>query len=95
YDYTLGTSERGHKTVDSGDFSLPPFKHLLVVFGGVQGIEATVDADETLGIPGSEACALFDAWVNTCPGQGSRTIRTEEAVLITLARLRSHVLGNS
>lgn len=60
----------------------------------LQGIEATVDADETLQLPGSDASALFDMWVNTCPGQGSRTIRTEEAVLITLARLRQHVLGN-
>lgn len=59
-----------------------------------QGIEATVDADETLELPGADASALFDMWVNTCPGQGSRTIRTEEAVLITLARLRSHVLAN-
>ena len=53
-----------------------------------------MDADETLQLPGSESSALFDLWVNTCPGQGSRTIRTEEAVLITLARLRQHVLGN-
>ncbi|CAM9482754.1 unnamed protein product, partial [Choristocarpus tenellus] len=95
YDYTVGTSERGDVSVDCKDFTLPKYKHLLIVFGGVQGIEATVDADETLDLPGSEASALFDAWVNTCPGQGSRTIRTEEAVLITLARLRSHVLGNS
>lgn len=53
-----------------------------------------MDADESLQLPGSESSALFDMWVNTCPGQGSRTIRTEEAVLITLARLRPHVLGN-
>ena len=53
-----------------------------------------MDADETLQLPGSESSALFDMWANTCPGQGSRTIRTEEAVLITLARLRQHVLTN-
>lgn len=53
-----------------------------------------MDADETLQLPGSDSSALFDMWVNTCPGQGSRTIRTEEAVLITLARLRQHVLEN-
>ncbi|CBN79505.1 conserved unknown protein [Ectocarpus siliculosus] len=94
YDLTVGTSERGNVTVDSPDFALPEYRHALVVFGGVQGIEATVDADESLQLPGSESSALFDMWVNTCPGQGSRTIRTEEAVLITLARLRSHVLGN-
>eukprot|EP00903_Cladosiphon_okamuranus_P007158 g6950.t1 len=94
YDLTVGTSERGNATVDSSEFTLPKFRHALVVFGGVQGIEATVDADESLHIPGSESSTLFDMWVNTCPGQGSRTIRTEEAVLITLARLRPHVLGN-
>eukprot|EP00752_Nemacystus_decipiens_P003696 g3406.t1 len=94
YDLTVGTSERGTVTVDSSEFALPKYRHALVVFGGVQGIEATVDADESLQLPGSESSALFDMWVNTCPGQGSRTIRTEEAVLITLARLRPHVLGN-
>lgn len=53
-----------------------------------------MDADETLDLPGSDSSELFDMWVNTCPGQGSRTIRTEEAVLITLARLRPHILAN-
>ena len=70
------------------------FYFYFFVVAVVQGIEATVDADESLQLPGSESSALFDMWVNTCPGQGSRTIRTEEAVLITLARLRPHVLGN-
>ena len=56
----------------------PPFQHALVVFGGPAGLEA---AD-----PG--APSMFDVWVNTCPGQGSRTIRTEEAVLVSLAALQ-------
>ncbi len=30
-------------------------------------------------------------WVNTCPGQGSRTIRTEESILISLATLARHL----
>jgi len=41
---------------------------------------------------------LFDTWVNLVPSQGSRTIRTEEAVWIGLttlglaleARVRAH-----
>jgi hypothetical protein len=33
--------------------------------------------------------------VNICPFQGSRTIRTEEAVLISLARLSPFVAANS
>lgn len=50
-------------------------RHALVVFGGLQGIEAGVDADPNLEV--SEPSVLFDLYVNTCPGQGSRTIRTE------------------
>ena len=32
--------------------------------------------------------------MNICPYQASRTIRTEEAVMITLARMSPHVLQN-
>jgi Putative RNA methyltransferase len=32
--------------------------------------------------------------VNVCPFQGSRTIRTEEAVLISLAKLSPHLAAN-
>jgi len=28
---------------------------------------------------------LFDCYLNTCPSQGLRTIRTEEAMMISLA----------
>lgn len=87
YDLKIGTSERGDVTVDDKAFALPKFQHSLIVFGGVAGIEECVDADEKLRIPGSQSRKLFDMWVNTCPFQGSRTIRTEEAVIISLARL--------
>jgi len=88
YDLTLGTSERGNVTVDDEKFDLPHFKHAMVVFGGVQGIEASIDNDEGMHLSGSEAHTLFNLWVNICPNQGSRTIRTEEAVSIALARLQ-------
>ena len=39
YDLKVGTSERGDVSVDSAKFSLPKFKHMLIVFGGVAGIE--------------------------------------------------------
>lgn len=48
---------------------------MLVVFGGLQGLEASVDTDENLSV--TEPSVLFDLYLNTCPGQGSRTIRTE------------------
>jgi predicted SPOUT superfamily RNA methylase MTH1 len=102
YDLTIGTSERGVDAREAVPRALrgvrggtevsqqqqsrtkhlphgpPPFQHALVVFGGPAGLEAA-DA----GAP-----SMFDVWVNTCPGQGSRTIRTEEAVLVSLAALQ-------
>ncbi|XP_016306675.1 putative methyltransferase C9orf114 [Sinocyclocheilus anshuiensis] len=86
YDLTIGTSERG-KNADH--VTLPPFKRMLVVFGGLQGLEASVDADENLNI--TDPSVLFDLYLNTCPGQGSRTIRTEEAILISLSGLRQKI----
>ncbi|CAH1764841.1 11737_t:CDS:2 [Entrophospora sp. SA101] len=76
YDISIGTSERG-KIVDEVINELPEFKHLLIVFGGLSGLEMVIDKDKDLECAGEEADALFDLWINTCPNQGSRTIRTE------------------
>ncbi|KAM9450951.1 putative methyltransferase C9orf114 homolog [Clarias gariepinus] len=86
YDLTIGTSEKGS---DTDDTTLPAFRHLLVVFGGLQGLEASVDADPNLDV--TDPSVLFDLYLNTCPGQGSRTIRTEEAILISLSSLRQKI----
>jgi methyltransferase len=97
YDFKVGTSERGDINIDNayvdnsaspgGGVHFPAFKHAIVVFGGPLGIEECVDADESLRLPGSLAKKLFDVWINICPFQGSRTIRTEEALLIGLSKL--------
>uniref|UniRef100_UPI003AACC822 putative methyltransferase C9orf114 homolog n=1 Tax=Centroberyx gerrardi TaxID=166262 RepID=UPI003AACC822 len=86
YDVTIGTSERGGNIDQT---TLSPFKHLLVVFGGLQGLEASVDADQKLDV--TDPSVLFDLYLNTCPSQGSRTIRTEEAILISMAGLRPKI----
>ncbi|KRZ14917.1 Uncharacterized protein T11_5994 [Trichinella zimbabwensis] len=83
YDLIVGTSDKG-TNVDN--VQLPSFKHLLIVFGGVKGIEACIENDEHLQENDPES--LFQFYLNTCPNQGSRTIRTEEAILITLSILR-------
>ena len=81
YDLKIGTSERGD-VQESNDLELPQFSHACVAVGGPEGLEQSMP-------PGQESMAagLFDHWLNTCPNQGSRTIRTEEAVLISLAYL--------
>ena len=96
YDLTIGTSERGRCIQQGGGgeeaFALPPHRHLLVVFGGVAGLEECCASDESIAAQSVEA--LFDLYLNTCAAQGSRTIRTEEAVLISLSLLREHILRN-
>ena len=84
YDLTIGTSEKGTNVTE---VELKPFKHALILFGGLQGLEAVVEADEA--ITATEPSQLFDLYLNTCPDQGSRTIRTEEAIYISLASLQS------
>lgn len=56
------------------------------MFGGLQGLEAALENDPTLNADDPEL--LFDYYLNTLPNQGSKTIRTEEAVLISLSALR-------
>ncbi|CAC5404731.1 SPOUT1 [Mytilus coruscus] len=84
YDLTIGTSEKGSH-IDTFTTS-DGYQHALVVFGGVKGLEASLDADEALNV--DDPSLLFQHYLNTCPCQGSRTIRTEEAILITLSSLR-------
>ncbi|NWR79257.1 CI114 methyltransferase, partial [Centropus unirufus] len=86
YDLSIGTSEQG-SSVDQA--TLPSFRHALVVFGGLEGLEAALDVDQNLEV--TEPSVLFDFYLNTCPSQGSRTIRTEEALLISLSALRPHI----
>lgn len=97
YDLSIGTSERGKPvseiSADAG--TTAGFKHMMIVYGGVAGLEVAVQADEELKKVGVEKPEeLFDHWVNLVPGQGSRTIRTEEAVWVGLMGLRGVVERN-
>ncbi|CAL8084638.1 unnamed protein product [Orchesella dallaii] len=86
YDVTVGTSEKGS---DSRLLKPQRYNHLLVVFGGVEGLEYALENDES--VEEDDVSKLFQQYVNTCPSQGSRTIRTEEAILISLNAL-SHFM---
>lgn len=108
-DVKIGTSEHGtdlcatlwpstcpHLSMDrntggqdcSASSIVPPggFHKLLVVFGGVHGLEASYGDKEVR--------KLFDAYVNACPDQGSRTIRTEEALYVVLSALQPWIRQN-
>lgn len=109
YDISIGTSERGvplssilpNQTQNQNQNPTTPqlpssFSHMLLVFGGVAGLEPAIVGDRNLaarGLTKETAKEVFDFWVNLVPGQGSRTIRTEEAVWIALMGLRGYVEG--
>ncbi|KAI1445686.1 DUF171-domain-containing protein [Annulohypoxylon stygium] len=95
YDLSIGTSERGlsipEAFPDKKKKDDPSFQHLLIVFGGPRGLEYAAENDPELngmGIVRGRTKELFDHWINILPGQGSRTIRTDEALFIGLAGLR-------
>ncbi|XP_068660155.1 uncharacterized protein [Aristolochia californica] len=74
YDHTIGTSEHG-VIIDSSELMMPTFRHLLIAFGGLAGLEESFEEDSTL--KGKDVRDVFSSYMNTCPHQGSRTIRTE------------------
>ncbi|RAL44281.1 hypothetical protein DM860_015641 [Cuscuta australis] len=81
YDHIIGTSEHGI-SVSSSELTLPPFTNLLVAFGGLAGLEECIEEDNNL--KGRNAHDIFDLYLNTCPHQGSRTIRTEVILLLLM-----------
>lgn len=91
YDLTIGTSDKGISIDDEEKpFQMKhSFKHLLIVFGGLNGLEFALENDESL--VGNDVSLFFDHYLNICPGQGSRTIRTEEAILIAMGRLKPFI----
>ena len=98
YDLTFGTSERGvpieqlTSSNPQDGREIPHFYHMLIVLGGVAGLEVAVKADQELQkLAVKTPEALFDFWVNLVPEQGSRTIRTEEAVWLALMGLNGVV----
>ena len=82
YNLTIGTSDRG-EPLSNVVFKYTKRRRALIVIGGVKGLEFALSNDETLKT--EDVALTFDHYVNVCPGQGSRTIRSEEALLISLA----------
>jgi predicted SPOUT superfamily RNA methylase MTH1 len=86
YDLLIGTSDKGKDYREESFEGFEHFNHALLIFGGLQGIEGMVEADEKYDV--KNIPSIFNFYVNTCPSQGLRTIRTEEALLITLSVLK-------
>ncbi|CAD7077193.1 unnamed protein product [Hermetia illucens] len=85
YDLTIGTSDKGTPITEVAPRSYN-YDHALIIFGGLQGLERALQSDSQLAVDDPQL--LFDHYLNVLPKQGSRTIRTEEAILISLAALQ-------
>ncbi|MES1919972.1 hypothetical protein MHBO_001710, partial [Bonamia ostreae] len=82
YDLTIGTSERGKDIRRINESTkLTEKKHALIVLGGPKGLENCLNAKRKKI---RAVQNMFDHYVNAGIAQGSRTIRTEEAILIIL-----------
>lgn len=62
---------------------------LLVAIGGPGGLEGCLASDKRL--QKSTVTDVFDVILNTCPGGGSRSVRGEEAALVSMGFLQTAV----
>jgi predicted SPOUT superfamily RNA methylase MTH1 len=88
FDLTIATSKIGTKFMDVAEKIAEKWKKAnitLVAFGApARGLHEIV-RDE-----GANLNEIVDFVVNTVPGQGTETVRTEEALLASLAILNAH-----
>jgi len=88
-DYTIGTSRYGKNLYEAlrGIEDSNP-RSIAVAFGGpYQGLFETCKRQDV------DANKLFDVVINAIPQQGTETVRTEEALIATLALLNALVWG--
>lgn len=88
-DYVIGTSRYGKNLYEAvrGIESSSPMR-VAVAFGGPYA-----GLLEMCGRLGVDAKDLFDVVINTIPHQGTATVRTEEALMVTLGLLNSLTWG--
>ena len=92
YDLKIGTSENGTSVDVTGpEMTSKNFKHALIVFGGLKGLESVFESDTKSQNSVDNVSELFDNYINVCPNQGSNTIRTEEAILVALSAFRPYL----
>jgi predicted SPOUT superfamily RNA methylase MTH1 len=91
FDLTIGTSRYGTNVLDVWtkiSSSIRNVESVLVAFGSPR-----LGLTEILSQEGKTPGNVFDFFINTVPAQNVATVRTEEAILISLALLNWMKLG--
>uniref|UniRef100_A0A0K0EAN5 Methyltransferase n=1 Tax=Strongyloides stercoralis TaxID=6248 RepID=A0A0K0EAN5_STRER len=88
YDIKIVINEKGERP-QRARFTVIKNKvnNILIVFGGFNGITTALKSDEMLASKSIEE--LFDNCITCLPDSGSNSIRTEEAILISLTELKN------
>ncbi|KAK8797194.1 hypothetical protein WA158_004404 [Blastocystis sp. Blastoise] len=86
YDITIGISTKSKQYTIDPEFQLPSYQHLMIVFGGAEGIEEAIEADEH--IKTHDPASLFTYFLNPIYSRGCRNVRTEEMISMTLSTLQ-------
>lgn len=82
FDLKIGTSRYGTRILDVWSQISDSMKNagsVLIAFGSPR-----LGLREILGQEGKDPRSVFDFFINTLPGQNVATVRTEEALLVTL-----------
>ena len=88
-DYVIGTSRYGQNLYEAVQAIKSNKPHsVAVAFGG--SYAGLLEICERQGV---DANKLFDVVINTIPNQGTATVRTEEALVATLALLNALIRG--
>ncbi|KAK6741745.1 hypothetical protein RB195_009548 [Necator americanus] len=81
FDLVIGTSPRGEPVSSMYVNTLSDIR-ILLVFGGVSGVDAALEAEEASAETRAEEA--FDRLINSLPYKGTNSERVEENVFITL-----------
>ncbi|KIH51199.1 hypothetical protein ANCDUO_18717 [Ancylostoma duodenale] len=84
FDVIIGTSPRGEPVSNMYVNTLNDI-HVLLVFGGVAGVDAALEAEEALAETRAEEA--LDLLINSLPFKGTNSERVEENVFVTLAEV--------
>lgn len=84
YDLTIGTSDKGESLHNIEKESLS-YNHGLIVYGGLQGLEAALENDDKLDV--DDPSLLFDQYMNVVPNQGTR----EFTIIVLCGKLHTYL----
>jgi methyltransferase len=92
YDFTAYVTDEEGTNIDSNDFSIPSFRHLLLVFGG-EAIKNAMEADDRI-VEKESISKLFNAHFNGCPNRFSKNVFLTELIPTSLSVLRKKFVEN-